>query len=355
MTDASPILKPVTFGAIEARNRVVMAPLTRNRSTEDRVPHALNTEYYRQRAGFGVIVTEATIVSPQGAGYLATPGIYNDEQVAAWKEITDAVHEEGGTIVLQLWHVGRVSHTDFHDGNPPVGPTAVNANTMTFTTDGFVPTSDPRALATDEIPGLVQTYVDATRRAREAGFDGVEVHAANGYLLEQFLADSVNDRDDQYGGSMENRARLTLEVTDAVIGAWTADRVGIRLSLGNGTADTADSDPTTTLGYLGGQLQERGLAYAHFVEGMPDNAQVKAFKAGGWTGPVIGNAGYDLDRAVATIEDETVDAVAFGTLAIANPDLPTRFEKDAELNEPDDSTFYGGGAEGYTDYPFLDA
>ena len=355
MTHAAPLLKPVSLGAINAANRVFMAPLTRNRAGEGRVPTDLHVEYYRQRAGFGVVVTEATVVSPQAVGYIDTPGLYTDEQVAGWRRVTDAVHEAGGTIIVQLWHVGRVSHTDFHDGRAPVGPTDANAEGMTFTSDGFVPTSDPRALRTDEIAGIVDDFAAAARRAEAAGFDGVEIHGANGYLLEQFLASGVNDRTDRYGGgSITDRARFALQVVDAVSEVVGTSRTGIRLSLGNGTSNAVEADPAPTLSYLGGQLAERGIAFVHVVEGLEDHAQVTALRDGGWDGPVILNGGYDLERGVATVEAGIADAIAYGRLAIANPDLPTRFERGAALNEPDNDTFYGGGAEGYTDYPFLD-
>lgn len=331
-----------------------MAPLTRNRAAAGRVPSPLAAEYYAQRAGFGLLITEATVVSGQGVGYIDTPGLYSDAQVAGWRAVTDAVHAAGGRIVAQLWHVGRVSHTDFHDGNPPVAPTTANANSQSFTADGFVDTSDPRALETEEIPGIAADFAAATRRARAAGFDGVEVHGANGYLLEQFLAGDVNTREDRYGGpDVADRSRFLLEVPDAVAAQWSADRVGLRLSLGNGTADATDPDPAGVLAHVARELEARGLAYVHLVEGLPDQAQVTAIRHGGWTGPVILNGGYDLERGAATVEDGTADAIAYGRLAIANPDLVTRFQSGAALNEPDQATFYGGGAEGYTDYPTL--
>jgi N-ethylmaleimide reductase len=355
MTDATPLLKPVSLGGLDLTNRIVMAPLTRNRAGEGRVPTASTASYYAQRASYGLLISEATVISPQGVGYIDTPGLYTDEQVAAWRTVTDAVHAEGGLIVAQLWHVGRVSHTDFHDGNPPVAPTTANAEAKTFTTDGFVDTSDPRALDTDEIPGIVADYAAATRRARDAGFDGVEVHAANGYLLEQFLAGDVNTRTDRYGaGSLDDRIRFVLEAVDAATGQWSADRVGIRLSLGNGTAGATDPDPTAVLAHLAGRLEQRGLAYVHVIEGVPGHVQIGAVREGGWTGQVILNGGYDLDRGVTAVDDGRADAIAYGRLAIANPDLPRRFELGADLNVPDESTFYGGGDEGYLDYPTLD-
>lgn len=354
----SPLLTPVAAGSLALPNRVVMAPLTRNRAADGRVPTALNAEYYRQRAGAGLIVSEAISITPQAVGYIATPGLWTDEQVAGWQMVTEAVHAGGGRIVAQLWHVGRVSHTSFHVGAPPVSSTDRAADAQTFTAAGFEATSTPRRLAEDELPGVVKDYVAATRRAREAGFDGVEVHAANGYLLEQFLASAVNDRTDGYGGPVEARSRLLLEVVDAVISAWgSADGVGIRLSLGNGTAGTDDGDPAAVLGYLGEQLQQRNLAYVHYVEardgeGARRTDLTDALRAG-WRGTFVLAGGFDQAEAERAVDDGRGDAVAFGRSFLANPDLPERFRRAAALNEPDQATFYGGDARGYTDYPFL--
>ena len=355
----SPLLRPVTVGSLSLPNRVVMAPLTRNRAGQARVPTAMNAEYYRQRAGAGLIVSEATAVSPQGVGYIDTPGLWSDDQVRGWTAVTEAVHAGGGRIVAQLWHVGRISHTSFHDGRPPVSATDRWAEAMTFTEKGFEPTSAPRRLATDELPGVVADYAAATGRARDAGFDGVEVHAANGYLLEQFLASAVNDRTDGYGGSVEGRSRLLLEVVDATVAAWgSPDRVGVRLSLGNGTAGAEDEDPATVLRHLGEQLQARDLAYVHYVEardaaGARRTDLTEALRRG-WHGPFVLAGGFDRAEAEEAVARGRGDAVAFGRSFLANPDLPERFRVGAELNVADKATFYGGGAAGYTDYPFLD-
>lgn len=354
----SPLLTPVTVGSLSLPNRVVMAPLTRNRAGEGRTPTALNAEYYRQRAGAGLIISEATAITPQGVGYVDTPGLWSDEQVQGWRQVTEAVHAGGGRIVAQLWHVGRISHTSFHDGQPPVSSTDRAAEAMTFTVQGFEPTSTPRRLGTDELPGVVQDYADAALRAKDAGFDGVELHAANGYLLEQFLASAVNDRTDGYGGSVANRSRLLLEAVDATVAAWgSADRVGIRLSLGTGTAGTDDEDAAAVLAYLGTQLQDRDLAYVHYVEARDASGgrrlDLTAALRSGWQGPFILAGGFERQEAEAALVEGRGDAVAFGRSFLANPDLPERFRTGAELNEPDSDTFYGGGEQGYTDYPFL--
>ncbi len=358
------LLTPTELGAIELANRVVMAPLTRNRSPE-RVPTDLNVEYYRQRAGAGLIVTEATVVSPTAVGYLATPGIWSDEQVAAWKRVTDAVHAEGGRIVVQLWHVGRVSHTSLQpDGQAPVSSTDRRAEgVQVYGADGFVEASTPRRLATDELPGIVEDFVRATRNARAAGFDGVEVHGANGYLLEQFLAAGVNDRDDEYGGSPENRARLLLEVVRAVTDEWEPGRVGLRLSLGNGTFGATDDDPLPTLRAVAEGIAPLGLAYVHLIEAFVRSADgVEEFEDDPRTAllrdeanaPLLVNGGYDLETGEAALDNDRATGVVYGKPFISNPDLVGRFAAGAELAEWDDATFYGGGAEGYTDYPTHD-
>ena len=352
------LLSPVSLGALDLPNRFVMAPLTRTRTGEARVPGSLNAEYYRQRAGAGLIVSEAVAITPEAVGYKWTPGLWNDEQVAGWRTVTDAVHGEGGRIVAQLWHVGRISHASFHADGLPVSSTDRAAEgAKSFTDAGYEATSTPRRLRTDEMPRVVEDYRVATRHAVEAGFDGVEVHAANGYLLEQFLADAVNDRDDSYGGSVENRARLLLEVVDAVV-AETGDaaRVGIRLSLGNGTAGTVDSDPAAVLSYVGTELDRRGLAYVHYVEPVVDGERQVGLTATlrrAWTGPLVLAQGFTPDSAEAAVSEGRADAVAFGRAFISNPDLPERHRRGAELAEPDASTFYGEGPAGYTDYPSL--
>ncbi len=358
------LMTPTELGAIPLRNRVVMAPLTRNRAGEGRVPTELQVEYYRQRAGAGLIITEATVVSPTAVGYVDTPGIWNDEQVSAWKRVTDAVHDEGGRIVVQLWHTGRVSHSEFFDGDAPVSSTDRAADAQTFVGGEFKPSSTPRRLETHEIPQIVEDFAAATRNAQAAGFDGVEVHAANGYLLEQFLAADVNDRTDEYGGSPEARASFPLQVMRAVVGAWSADRVGVRLSLGNGTFDAVDEDPMPTLRAFADGIAPLGLAYVHMLEEFVRDAEgVDAFDEDPRTAllreranaPVIVNGGYDRGTGESAIADGRAHAVVYGKPFISNPDLPARFEQGAELNDWDQSTFYGGGAEGYTDYPTLDA
>lgn len=357
------LLTPTELGAIELRNRVVMAPLTRNR-TPERVPTDLQVEYYRQRAGAGLIVTEATVVSPTAVGYDATPGIWSDEQVEAWRKVTDAVHEEGGKIVVQLWHTGRVSHELFFDGDAPVSSTDRPAeNAQVFAAGEMREPSTPRALATDELPGIVEDFANATRNARAAGFDGVEVHAANGYLLEQFLAAEVNDRDDEYGGSSQARAKFPLEVMQAVVDAWDAEHVGVRLSLGNGTFGAVDEDPIPTLTAFAEGIAPMGLAYVHMLEEfVRDATGVEEFDEDERTtllretvkAPVLVNGGYDRETGESAIENGRATGVVYGKPFISNPDLVTRFEQDADLNEWDQSTFYGGGAEGYTDYPTLE-
>ncbi|MFC3615717.1 alkene reductase [Lutimaribacter marinistellae] len=353
-----PLFDPFSAGDIEVANRVVMAPLTRNRA-DDRTGEVgdLHVEYYRQRAGAGLIVTEASQISPQGKGYIATPGIHSDAQVAAWRKVTDAVHAEGGKIVIQLWHVGRISHVDLQPGGAaPVSSTAQPAGVKTFTSEGFVETSTPRALTEAEIADVVADYAHAARSAKEAGFDGIEVHAANGYLIEQFLKDGANDRSDSYGGSVENRARFLFEVMDAVLGVWEPGRVGIRLSPFSPANGISDSDPVATYTPIIERLNGMGLSYLHMVEGETGGARTGAFDdlRKLWTGAYMGNNGYDRDLALERAGSGAVDLVAFGRPFIANPDLAERLRRDAPLNEGDKSTWYGGGAEGYTDYPVLE-
>ena len=354
------LFTPVRLGRHELRNRIVMAPLTRNRAGPGNVPQDLNAEYYRQRASAGLIITEATQVSPQGVGYPGTPGIHSAGQVAAWKRITETVHEQGGRIFLQLWHVGRISHPSLQpDGGLPVAPSALKPEGEVFTNDGPKPFVTPRALEADEIPGIVEQHRKGAENALAAGFDGVEIHAANGYLLDQFLRDGTNRRADAYGGSVENRARLLLEVTDAVTGVWGADRVGVRLSPINSFNSISDSQPDVTFPYVAQELGRRGLAYLHVVEGdfagstaarTFDPAKLRA----AFDGAYLANGGYDRGRADAALEAGAADLVSFGAPYVANPDLVERFALGAPLNTPDPETFYGGDAKGYTDYPFLD-
>lgn len=350
------LFAPTRLGAIDVRNRIAMAPLTRSRAGMDGVQTPLAVEYYRQRASAGLIVTEATNISRQARGYAFTPGIYTDAQVDAWARVTEAVHDEGGKIVMQLWHVGRMSHVSLQEnGAAPVAPSAIRAGGTVFTEGGFLPPSMPRALETDEIAGLIDDYARAARRARDAGFDGVEVHAANGYLLEQFLRDSTNHRQDRFGGSIANRARLPLEVVEAVAGVWGADRVGLRLSpLSTAIGDTPlDSTPLETHGYLARRLGEMGLAYLHVVEGQlhSDNG-ADAFDAGtlraAFSGAYIANNGYDRRSAIEATAAGRADMVAFGKPFIGNPDLVERLRANAPLFDAPASSYFGGGAQGYT-------
>lgn len=353
------LFAPARLGPYPLRNRMVMAPLTRNRAGAGNVPHELNARYYGQRASAGLIISEASQVSPRGVGYPGTPGIHSPEQVEGWKLVTQAVHERGGQIFLQLWHVGRISHPSLQpDGELPVAPSAIKPEGQAFTTTGLQPFVTPRALETREIPGIVEDFRKAAGNALAAGFDGVEIHAANGYLIDQFLRDGTNRRTDEYGGSLENRARFLLEVIEAVAGVWGANRVGVRLSPVGSFNDMSDSNPQQTFEYAAEKLSRFGLAYLHVVELDADSAKPpfnfaalrKAFK-----GTYIANAGYTKERANAALKHGDADLVAFGTLFLANPDLPQRFAVDAPLNQPDQSTFYGGGEKGYTDYPFLEA
>ncbi|MFM0047779.1 alkene reductase [Paraburkholderia sediminicola] len=362
MTDSfrTDLFSPTKMGAIELANRIVMAPVTRSRMGDDGVPNELHATYYAQRASAGLIISEATNISAQGRGYAMTPGIWTDEQVAGWRKVTDAVHAAGGKIVAQLWHVGRFSHVDLQpNGEAPVAPSAVKAEGTTYTEKGIVEVSMPRALETSEIPGIIEQYKHAAECAKRAGFDGVEVHSANSYLLDQFLRDSTNKRTDQYGGSIENRTRLTLEVVEAVAAIWGSDRVGIRLSpLTPDAGNTPlDSNVMATYGSLIRQLNKFNLAYLHFVEGataasreVPGGVDLDALRAL-FEGPYIGNNGYDLELAVARRTEGKVDAVAFGRPFIANPDLVDRLRLGAELAVAPREAYYGGGAKGYTDWP----
>ncbi|ETX27396.1 alkene reductase [Roseivivax isoporae] len=355
------LFTPFRAGDIELENRIVMAPLTRNRAKTDDAPEDMHVDYYTQRAGAGLIITEATQISPEGKGYAWTPGIHDAHQVAAWRRVTDAVHEAGGKIVLQLWHVGRISHTSLQPGGQqPVAPSAVRAKAPTFDGEKMVDVSEPRALRLDELPRIVEDYRRAAENAKEAGFDGVEVHGANGYLLDQFLKDGSNHREDAYGGGLENRARLLFEVLDAVIGVWGAGRTGLRLSTFSAANDARDSDPKALTEYLIDRLNGVGLAYLHMIEGqtggsreLPEGADLRALRDR-YDGAWMGNNGYDRDLAIARVDNGDADLVAFGVPFISNPDLPRRLKLDAPMNEADKDTFYGGGREGYTDYPFLD-
>ena len=356
------LFDPIRFGDIALANRIVMAPLTRNRAP-GQLPNDLMRDYYTQRASAGLIVTEATQVCAQGQGYLDTPGLYTPEQVAGWRSITDAVHAAGGRIVVQLWHVGRISHVSLQAGGAaPVSSTARPAKGKTFTTDGFVDCSTPRALRTDEIPGVIEAYRHAARCAVDAGFDGVEVHGANGYLLEQFLRDSINDRSDAYGGSVANRARLLVEVMRAVVAEIGGGRTGLRLSPITPVNDAAqDSDAQTLYEHVVRELAPLKLAYLHIIEGQTGGARdlsdkgVKPFDYAAlraiYGGPWLVNNGYSRQMAIDAVASGAADAVAFGKPFISNPDLVRRLRDDAPLSPLVQATLYGGGAAGYTDYP----
>ncbi|WP_337039352.1 alkene reductase [Serratia marcescens] len=360
------LLSPLKVGAVTLPNRVFMAPLTRLRSIEPGdIPTPLMAEYYAQRAGAGLIVTEATQISFQAKGYAGAPGLHTPEQIAAWKHITQAVHDKNGHIAVQLWHVGRISHASLQPGGQaPVAPSAINAETRTTVRDETgawvrVPTSTPRALETSEIPGIINDFRQATANAREAGFDFIELHAAHGYLLHQFMSPASNQRTDQYGGSIENRTRLTLEVVDATIAVWGSEHIGIRISpLGpfNGLDNGEDQEEAAL--YLVEELNKRNIAYLHISEpdwagGKPYSDAFRDSVRAHFKGVIVGAGAYTAEKAEALIEKGFIDAVAFGRSYIANPDLVERFRQHAPLNEPKPETFYGGGAEGYTDYPFL--
>jgi len=354
------LFSPITLGPYELPNRIVMAPMTRNRATKDGVPQAINALYYAQRASAGLIITEASPISPQGIGYPNTPGIYQQDQVTGWRKVTKAVHENGGRIFLQLWHVGRVSHPSMQPNQAlPVAPSAIKPEGEAFTYEGLQAFVTPRALETEEIPGIVEQYRQAAAKALEAEFDGVEIHAANGYLIDQFLRDGTNHRNDQYGGSLENRARLLLEVIEAVTGVWDTDRVGVRLSPLNPFNSMFDSDPETLFSYVVKQLNPLHLAYLHIVEGaigVSGNAG-PAFKMSKlreqYRGLYMANSGYDKTRANEALQNGRSDFISFGILFLANPDLPTRLAQNTPLNTLDQATFYGGNEKGYTDYPTL--
>ena len=344
---------PVKIGALELKNRIVMAPLTRMRAVDDRAPGPLTKEYYVQRASAGLIFTEATSVTPQGVGYPNTPGIWSEKQVQAWKEIVDAVHAAGGKIVSQLWHVGRVSDPIFLDGALPVAPSAIAPEGHVTTVRPQRPYETPRALETDEIPAIVADFVRAAENAKRAGFDGVEIHAANGYLFDQFLHDGSNKRTDRYGGSIENRARFLLEAVDAVLNVWPADRLGVHLNLMSNSYSMEDSNPLALFSYVAEQLSQRKVAYifARESQDFPGRVgpQVKQKFSGAW----IANEGLTQHSAEALIERGEADAAAFGKLYIANPDLVERFSQQGPFNELNNATIYAPGATGYTDYPAL--
>lgn len=361
MTQAQGLLfEPFQLGTMTLRNRMVMAPLTRNRAGAGLAPTELAVDYYAQRATAGLIIAEATQIRPDGQGYINTPGIYSEAQVEAWKNVTDAVHAKGGRIVLQLWHVGRISHVSLQEnGQKPLAPSAIQAKAQTFVAEGMVDVSEPRALELDEIPTLIEDYRKAALNAVRAGFDAVEVHAANGYLLDEFLRDGANQRTDIYGGSIENRARLLLEVMRACCDAIGADKVGVRLSPVSPFNDLTDSHPQPLFNYVVEALNTLSPLYIHVIEGatggdrkVDPSFDFRALRDR-FHGVYMANNGYDKASAEAALKDDAADLIAFGRPFIANPDLVRRYELDAPLNELNPATLYGGGTEGYTDYPAL--
>ncbi len=357
------LLEPYQLGPYTLKNRMVMAPLTRNRAVIGNVPQPMNVDYYKQRVSAGLIVTEATQISPQGQGYPSTPGIHSPEQVEGWKPITKAVHENAGLIFQQLWHVGRISHPSLQpSGELPVAPSAIAPEGNASTLSGPQPFVTPRALETDEIPAIVEDYRQAAQNALAAGFDGVEIHSANGYLFDQFLHDGSNKRTDLYGGAIENRAKFLLEAVAAVVSVWGADRVGIRLSPSGTFANMSDSEPKALFTYVAQQLDRFNLAYLHIVEPRvqgnmdvetPDMELSTGYFRSIYSGTVISAGGHTRETGEATLAAGHADLVAYGRLYIANPDLPNRFALNASLNPYDRSTFYGGTEKGYLDYSFL--
>jgi NADPH2 dehydrogenase len=351
---SSILLSPLQAGAFRLRNRIIMAPLTRCRAGAERVPNALMAEYYRQRASAGLILSEATSVDPMGVGYPDTPGIWSDEQTAGWKLVTDAVHAEGGTILLQLWHVGRISDPSYLGGQLPIAPSAIAPAGHPSLIRPMRPYVTPRALDLEEIPGIVAAYRRGAENAQHAGFDGVEVHGANGYLLDQFLQSRSNHRTDEYGGPVENRARLMLEVVDEAISVWGADRVGVHLAPRGDSQDMGDDNPPATFGYVARELGRRRIAFLCARE-YHDGTELGPRLKQEFGGVFIANERFTFESAETALEAGKADAVAWGKLFIANPDLPTRFATGSPLNEPQPETFYAEGEPGYTDYPSLSA
>ena len=354
------LFTPIRLGPYSLNNRLVMAPLTRCRAGAGNAPQAMNVEYYRQRASAGLIISEGSQISAAAVGYLGTPGIHSPEQIAGWKQVTDAVHERNGRIFLQLWHCGRVSHPSMlPNGMLPVAPSAIRAEGHAHTIEGSQAFVTPHALTVNEIAGIVDDFQSAAKNAQVAGFDGVEIHAANGYLIDQFIRDGANQRTDEYGGSLKNRSRLLMEITAAVAEVWGADRVGVRLSPINAFNDMHDSNPQQIFDFVANALNPFNLAYLHVTEwaghdpSQPkpdfDFHQLRA----SFNGTYMTNGGYDKASANAAIGSGATDLIAFGKLYIANPDLAERFAADATLNTPDVNTFYGGNETGYTDYPAL--
>jgi N-ethylmaleimide reductase len=367
MTNHAHLFSPIKFGSYILPNRIVMAPMTRGRAGDGNAPVEMNARYYAQRASAGLIITEATQVSPQGVGYPNTPGIHTTWQVAGWRLVTEAVHSRGGRIFLQLWHVGRISHPRMQEsGAMPVAPSAIRPSGEAFTDEGRKPFVTPRALETGEIPEVIAQFRNGAQYALDAGFDGVEIHAANGYLIDQFLRDGTNRRTDIYGGAVENRARFLLEVVQSVSEVWGAARVGVRISPTSAFNDMSDSDPAATFAYVAERLGRLGIAYLHVVEGTEtENGEDFLRERGAavdfrrlrelFGGTYIANGGYDHDRADASLARGDADLISFARLFLSNPDLPERFARNAPLNAPDPTTYYGGNEKGYTDYPALRA
>jgi len=361
MSTPTKLFAPFKLGPITLANRVVMAPLTRNRASAGMVPSPLAADYYGQRASAGLLITEASQVSQQGQGYQDTPGIYSKEQIAGWRKVTDRVHAKGGRIFIQLWHVGRISHVTLQPGGgAPVAPSAIPAKTKTFVGGTFVDVSAPRALELSEIPGIIDSFKQGALNAIEAGFDGVEIHGANGYLLDQFAKDGTNTRTDAYGGSIENRARLMLEISKAVTSAIGPEKTGIRVSPVTPANDVSDSNPQALFDHIVDQLNALNLVYIHVIEGATGGPRdIAPFNYASlrkrFKGAYMANNGYDLALANQVLDAGGADLIAFGKPFISNPDLVERLKTGAPLNELDKATMYGGGAEGYTDYPTLKA
>ena len=358
------LLKPIKMGDMELKNRVIMAPMTRNRANnEHNAPTDLHAEYYKQRASAGLIISEGAQISYQARGYINTAGIHLPEQIEGWKKVTDAVHEENGKILVQLWHVGRISHPDFHNGEKPVAPSAINANAQCFTEEGFKDTVEPRAMTTEEVKETVQDFKRAAKNAVDAGFDGIEIHSSNGYLLHQFFNKSSNQRTDEYGGSIENRARILFEIINAIKVFMPENKIGVRLnpSLHGIFGMEADEETIPTFEYIVKKLNDYDLAYLHLSEPFNDVSE-KDFLVSNiaehfrplYKGNLMINAGFDQDSGNKVIEEGHADMIAFGKLFISNPDLPVRFKKNAEMQDWDQDTFYAIGKEGYTDYPKLE-
>ena len=343
-------------GALTLPNRILLAPLTRARASLDHLPNDMMAEYYAQRASGGLLITECTMVAPNTSAFTTEPGIYSPAQIAGWKKVTDAVHAKGGRIFMQIWHAGRAAHPAMNGGAENVGPSAIAIDGEVHTPEGKLPNVQPRALTLEEIPSMVDAYVQGAKNAIEAGFDGVEVHGANGYLIDQFLRDSANQRTDGYGGALENRARFLFEVLTAVTAAIGADHVGLRLSPLNSYNSMIDSDPLALIGFLAERLNAFNLAYLHVMRAdffQQQSADVMPVARANYKGVLIGNMGYTPAEAEQAISEGKLDAVAFGTAFLANPDLPARIQASAELNPPNPATFYTPGPEGYTDYPAM--